>query len=346
MVGTRAVVKVKRGNNIGRRAMYRTAGYVAGRVARGLVSYASRRLQRKPIGNRRLYTKVRPVGTGSSLSYFKSGRKAKLAGKVLKTMQPLRVMNQATSNRNEGAIGFQAVTSERFLTVGQIQELFTQLTAGGSNTQRLYVRQVTSDFLITNATSSNTFIRLYELVARRDFMTTTTSSGALSSAAIWTPEGAFDQGMFDVSASTSNCATAIGSTPFQSKLFSDLWKVKRVFNIELGSGRSHKHSTTYNINRFIDESILGTTASRRNQILGGITRAIMIVSYGAPINSDATDTNVSTAKTALNIVRLDRHYINALDPQGQQYYRTSTIPVVTDPQEVDDEGNVQTPAEA
>lgn len=327
----------------GAAALSKVAGRMAGRAI-------YRRFQQwkkpRPIQTRKMFVKIKPVGTGSSLSYFKAGQPAKLAGKVLKTIQPLRVMNQATSSRLEGAIGAQAVMSERFVTVGQIQDLFTQLTAGGSNTQRIFMRKVTADFLITNATSSNTFVRLYELTARRDFMTTTNSSGALSSSAIWTPEGAFDQGMYDVSASTSNAATALGSTPFQSKLFTELWKVNRVYNIELGSGRSHKHMTTYKINRFIDESILGTTASRRNQMLGGITRAVMIVTYGAPVNSDATDTNVSTAKPALNIVRLDRHYISCVDPQGQQYYRISTIPAFSDPQEVDEEGNVQTPAEA
>jgi len=341
-------------STLARRSQYSTAGRVAVAATRAMAKYATKKLvgaaakrwSKKGSSRPRMFLRVKPVGTGSSQSWYKGGRKARLPGKLLKTLQPARVMNQATSGRLEGAIGQQAVMSERFLTVGQIQDMFAQLTTGGSNTQRLYLKKVTGDFLITNATSSNTFVRIYELTARRDFNVTTASSGALTNA-IWQPEGAFDQGMFDVSASTSNAATALGSTPFQSGLFTKLWRVNKVYNIELGSGRSHKHSTTYDVNTFVDEIITGKdSGSRRNQILKGISRAIMIIAYGAPVNSDATDTNVSTAKPALNIVRMDRHYIHTIDPQGQQYYRVSTIPGFSDPQEVDEEGNVQTPTEA
>lgn len=327
----------------------RYAPYVkaAAQVGGALLKAGARRAWKKYTAKKkrpRMFQDIRPVGTGSSLSYFKDGKKAKLAGRILKSLQPLRVMNQATSGRLEGSIGTQAVVSERFLTVGQISDLFAQLTTGGSNTQRIFVRKVTADFLISNATSSNTFVRLYELVARRDFAINTNSSGALATP-MWTPEGAFDQGMYDVSSSTSNAATALGSTPFQSKLFTQLWKVKKIFNLELGAGRSHKHSTTYDVNRFVDETIMGTSGARRNYILRGITRAIMIVTYGGPVNSDALDTNVSTAKAALNYVRTDRHYCHVVDPQGQQYYRISTLPTFTDAQEIDEEGNVQTPVE-
>lgn len=341
--------KPKSSGTIGRRAMAYTAGKVAYAGAKALVKAGARRLVRKWTkkgSSKRLFQAIRPVGTGSSMSYFKAYRKARLGGKVLKQLQPLRVMNQATSTRVEGAIGAQALHADKFMTVGQIQDLFAQLTSGGSNTQRIYMKKVTADFLITNATSSNTVVRIYELIARRDFSITTNSAGALSSTPIWDPTGAMDQGLYDVSGSTSNSATALGNTPFQSKLFTQLWKVNKIFTVELGSGRSHKHTTAYDVNQFIDESILGTSGARRNQILRGITRAVMIVTFGLPVNSDTTDTNVSTAKPALNIVRLDRHYCHTVDPQGQQYYRISTIPGFSDPQEVDEEGNVQAPTEA
>lgn len=335
--------------SIDRRAMTATAGKVIYSAGKALLKAGVRRVAKKWIkkgSSKRLFQAIRPVGTGSSMSYFKAYRKARLGGKVLKQLQPLRVMNQATSSRVEGAIGAQAVYSDKFMTVGQIQDLFTQLTSGGSNTQRIYIRKVTADFLITNATSSNTVVRIYELVARRDFGVAFTSAGALSSSQVWTPEGAMDQGLYDVSGSTSNSATALGNTPFQSKLFTQLWKVNKIFNIELGSGRSHKHTCAYDVNQFIDESILGTVATKRNYILRGITRAVMIITYGLPVNSDLTDTNVSTAKPALNIVRLDRHYCQTVDPQGQQYYRISTIPTFSDPQEIDENGDVQAPVEA
>lgn len=339
-----------------KRSANRYAPYVAsarkvgGAMVRAAAKIAVQRWRAKAAAKanmrHRLFQNIRPVGTGSSKSYHSAGKPPKLVGRILRQMQPVRSMNQTTSQRVEGTIGTQGVAAEHTFTVGQLQDYFTQLTSGGSNTQRLYLKKATSEILISNATSSNTFVRLYELKARRDFMTTTNSAGALSTQAIWTAAGAFDQGLYDVTSSTSNAATALGASPFQSKLFTQLWKVEKVFNIELGSGRSHKHTSSYNVNRFITESSLGTTASRRNQILGGITRAILIVTYGAPVNSDALDTNVSTAKPALNIVRHDRHYIQVVDPQGEQMYRISTLPTFTDAQEVDEEGNVQAPTEA
>lgn len=309
--------------------------------------------QRQQQARRTIFVRVPPVGTGSSLSFYKGGRKPKLLGKLLKQLQPARVMNQTTSQRLESTIGTQCVTSDIFGSTGQVQDYFAQLTSGGSNTQRLYIKKITADYLISNATSSNTFLRIYELMARRDFNainatgSQTLSEGAYSSTPLWHPTGAFDQGIYDITTSSSNAATGLGASPFQSKLFTSNWKVMKCYNIELGSGRSHKHTTTYNLNTMISEDRVGKdVASRRCQILGGITRAVMIVAYGAPVNSDANDANVSTAKSALNIVRMDRHEVHSVDPQGGKVYRISTLPTVTDPQEVDEEGNVQAPTEA
>lgn len=314
-------------------------------VKRAAENVADRATKRRAIHRPRLFQRVPTVGHGSSQSWFRSGRKPKMLGKLLKQLQPARVMSQATSQRIESSIGGQCVSSDHFCSVAQIQDYFSQLTIGGSDTQRIYVKKITADYLISNATSSNTFLRIYELIARRDFNLSSNSAGAYSGSALWTPVGAFDQGLYDVT-STMNAAI-LGASPFHSKLFTANWKVKKVFNIELGSGRSHKHTTTYNCNKMISEDRVGKdTASRRTLVLGGITRAVMIIAYGAPVNSDATDTNVSTAKAALNIVRLDRHEIHSVDPQGGKFYRVSTIPTVTDPQEVDEEGNVQAPSEA
>lgn len=335
----------------------RYAPYV--RAAANVASYAVRRglkraaenvadrmtnKRRRPTRTRRLFQRVPTVGNGSSQSWFRSGRGPKKLGKMLKALQPARVMNQTTSTRIESSIGTQLAYADNFGTAGQIQDYFKELTTDGSFTQRLYLKKITADYLISNATSSNTFIRIYELIARKDFNVTTTSQGAYSSLAIWSPVGAFDQGLYDINSSQN--ATLLGASPFHSKLFTNLWKVKKVFSVELGSGRSHKHTTSYNINKMIAEDRVGKdTSSRRCQILGGVTRAVMIIAYGAPVNSDANDANVSTAKSALNVVRMDRHEIHSVDPQGSKIYRISTLPTFTDAQEVDEDGDVQAPSE-
>lgn len=125
--------------------------------------------------------------------------------------------------------------------------------------------------------SNNAFLRLYEVTARRDFYSVTASAGDYSKA-IWTPLGAFDQGMVDCTTTATNAANEIGNHPFMSRLFTELWKVDRVYHIELGAGRSHKHVTSYDVKQFVNEP-----RTSRNSMIGGVTRGILIIAYGALI---------------------------------------------------------------
>lgn len=326
---------VKKGSIASRYGPYIRAGM---RIGATIYRHAQRRrvvAQQQP---RRLNVNIQPIGNGSTQSFYKKTRKAKLVGRILKAMQPPRTLVNVDSQRaNATACGKQLAQSVEFIQASDITNMFGQLTTGGSNTQRLYIEKFSSEFLFSNLTSTNTFLRLYEVTARRDFYSTTASTGDYSKA-IWTPLGAFDQGLIDCTSSASNAANELGNHPFMSRLFTEMWKIDRVYHIELGAGRSHKHVTSYDVKKFVNEP-----RTSRNSMLGGITRGILIIAYGAPVVDGTTNTLVSTSKASIGWVRKDSTRVRVVDPQGEQIYRVekSDISNVTTGYLIDEDGDRQ-----
>lgn len=318
----------------------RAAGRVLGTVARHALRTGIQRwrARRTATQQRRLNQNVKPVANGSSQSFFKKTRKAKLVGKIVKAMQPPRTLVNVESQRaTSTAYGKQVVQSVEFIQAQDVTNMFAQLTTGGSNTQRLYIDSFTSEFLFSNLDSNNCFLRLYEVTARRDFYSTTASTGDYSKA-IWTPLGAFDQGMVDCTGSAANAANELGNHPFMSRLFTEMWKIDRVYHIELAAGSSHKHVCKYDVKKFLNEP-----RTSRVSMLGGITRGILMIAYGAPVVDGTDPTKVSTSKASIGWVRKDATRIRTIDPQGEQLYRTegSAISAVTAGYHIDDSGDRQ-----
>lgn len=316
---------------------------VGGAAVRAAGRWAWKKMTSRRTQQRRLNVNISPQGNGSSQSFYKKTRKAKLVGRILKAMQPPRTLVNVDSQRATAtAYGKQVAQSVEFIQANDITNMFSQLTTGGSNTQRLYIDKFTSEFLFSNLDSNNVFIRLYECTARRDFYSTTASTGDYSKA-IWTPLGSFDQGLVDVSGSSTNAANELGNHPFMSRLFTEMWKIDKVYHIELGAGRSHKHVSSFDIKKFVNEP-----RSSRNSMLGGITRGILIIAYGAPVVDGTTNTLVSTSKAFIGWVRKDSTRIRTVDPQGEQIYRTegAAISTVTTGYHIDDGGSRQAEVQA
>lgn len=316
----------------------RAAGRVLGAAARTALKTGIQRWRARRTKQRKLNVNIQPQGTGSSVSFFKKTRKAKLVGKILKAMQPPRTLVNVDSQRATAtAYGKQVCQSVEFIQANDITNMFAQLTSGGSNTQRVYIDRFQCEFLFSNLDSNNVFLRLYEVTARRDFYSTSASTGDYSKA-VWTPLGAFDQGLMDCTSSTSNAANELGNHPFMSRLFTEMWKIDKVYHIELGAGRSHKHVSSYDVKKFVNEP-----RSSRNSMLGGITRGLLIVAYGAPVVDGTTNTLVSTSKASIGWVRKEATRVRVVDPQGEQIYRTegSAINAVTSGYHIDDSGDRQ-----
>lgn len=336
--------------------MYKAGGaainYAKNSARRYITAKATNYLKKAIRGKKRpitvsktLFQRVRPVGEGSSMSYFKAGTNSRLSGRILKHIQPQRVLTIVNSNHVTSLLSQQAISDNVYNDGEQIERLFQYLTQGASasNTQRLFLASTQTDYIISNATNTNTFIKIYELVARRDGYLN--SAPFLSGFGQNTPSGAFQLGVYDVTGSPDDIYTP-GIKPFQAPLFCSQWKVERVYDLELGAGRSHKHSSVYKYNRFINEDYIydGVNQTLRLRTIRGLTRAIMIIAQGSPVDDTEDHQKVTSSAVTLNIMRTSRHIIHSVDPQGTYYTIDDVRPVVTNPHFINEEtGAVDTP---
>lgn len=308
-------------------------------LVRAAAKVALRRIQRKRRAPK-LNANIAPVGTGSSLSFFRRRYKAKLPHKVMKALAPVRTRVYSQSEAVTSTNNAQGVTAIHQLACDRIAELFSGLVDGtGAATQSMLIRSIEQEIMISNASSTNTFLKIYECTARNDFFSNTAATGTYTDP-IWTGRGSLQAGLIDVSGSTAIDADYLGMTPFQSKLFTQLWNVNKIFHVELGAGRSHKHQTNFAVNKMMHEE-----RTSRNSIVEYVTRCVLIVAYGSPVNSTADRLAVGTSKVSLNVVWKETIKVQSLSPQASIFTVAQNLGnVFTTGEHMDEDGDAQAEA--
>lgn len=278
------------------------------------------------------------MGTGASQSFYKKSYRCRLAKKVLKELAPIRVNVQTSAERMSTlAYGKQKAAAVLQFPCSQITQAFNSLVDGsGSQTQSVFLRSIEQEYMISNASSANVFVKIYECTCRNDFGVGTPSPTL--GIPINNPAGAFDQGVYDVNSDMDSMT--LGVTPFQSQLFTQLWRVDKIYHVELGAGRTHKH-----LSRFSPNTVVHEPRSARNVNLEKVTRGVLILAYGSPINDTTTNTSVSTSLIALNIVRKETTKYQFMNPQGSVYYNQQNLGIVVQAEHIDEEGNIQNEVE-
>lgn len=319
---------------------------VAYQGAKSLAKWGLRRLAQNTLRRtlkgrttRRINQDIRPVGTGASQSFFRKAYKSKLPVKVLKALTPIRCDVETSAEKlRTVAYGKQTATAVAQFTSSKIDTMLANLVdSSSSKTQSVLLRSIEQEYMISNASSANVFVKLYEITARNDIKIDGTSPTLAHN--LWGAVGAFDQGIYDINSGMD--AMTLGVTPFQSKMFTQNFRVDKIYHVELGAGRTHKHISRFSPNRIVHES-----RSSRTNALEAVTRFVMILAYGSPINDTTTTTSVSTSLVNLNIVRKQVTKIQFIDPQGAVYYNIQNLGTVAAAEHVDEEGNVQNEVEA
>lgn len=336
----------KKSTSLDKRRQAYMGARVAYQGAKSLAQWGLRRLVQNTLGRkvkgrtkRRINQDIRPVGTGASQSFFRKAYKSKLPVKVLKALTPIRCDVETSAEKlRTVAYGKQTATAVAQFTSSKIDTMLTNLVdSSSSKTQSVLLRSIEQEYMISNASSANVFVKLYEITARNDIKIDGTSPTLAHN--LWGAVGAFDQGIYDINSGMD--AMTLGVTPFQSKMFTQNFRVDKIYHVELGAGRTHKHISRFSPNRIVHES-----RSSRTNALEAVTRFVMILAYGSPINDTTTTTSVSTSLVNLNIVRKQVTKIQFIDPQGAVYYNTQNLGTVASAEHVDEEGNVQNEVEA
>lgn len=248
-----------------------------------------------------LFTKIRTDGPMSD-SYFRWPQKlpSLRLGKLAKLHSPQFYVQNAYGRIDcpigkqsfiDATTGYPSIWSANDLK--DIHDQAVVNSAGISTvnplTQNVYLKSCTNEIMFTNQTNDVVHMQIYECVARRD----------INNLNFTQPGNAWKQGAFDQGDITT--PFVVGSNPFQTPAFTNLWEVERVFDINLHTGGHHVHRSksflNHTLNYEVQQSIGNTSTA-----LGKITRVSLVVIHGYPYNATTTKTDISTNTVAVDMV--------------------------------------------
>lgn len=299
-------------------------------VRRRRVPPRARRYKRKDQKSQR----ISPRMVGSTYSYFKYIKKNQTAARI-KRVGPKQQYLNTYSTRLTATTGTQAAVSFNEITNQHLNTLTTSVPsslepAASYKTSTICLESCVNNIMLTNQDNANAFIEIYEIMVRRDTQQS--------------PEMAWMNGMTDAGG-TSTSYTNLMATPFMSPRFVDFFYVRKKYKFELGPGRSHIHRSTIVLNSKYSDELKQPTGWI--DFLKNWTHFQMVVAFGAPINSLATPTNVTSSKINIDIIQTFQLKWTYLAPMERTYAFYAGLPTVTDPNVMNEEsGTVQTETSA
>lgn len=234
-------------------------------------------------------------------------------------------------------------------------------TPGGNATPnqsfRYVLESAMSQLYLANTSGTPLNIELYDIVAKRDspqlgldasgnLLKSVAGTGAVMNSSILEPALAWFIGMgnqytnatgFESDALYEGATpNNLGSTPYQSKLFKDYFKVVRKTNLSLPIGGQHKHFVDLKPNFVIDGDLL-----TQNNVFKGLSFFTLVVSSGVPViacpSSDPAEPlrnplgDASTSAVSLSIIQQVKYKWSWVEDSRENIYRANYInPLASD----------------
>lgn len=182
-----------------------------------------------------------------------------------------------------------------------INAIFTQaklITEDGKTvknikSQRVLLQKVNYELMITNQTNDVGVVTIYFCQPRRDLI-----DGNFE-----TPHLAWYNGVGDITVAGTGSATPtyiVGTTPFQSSAFTELFNVQKVHKIDIHSGGHYRLEGWSRPNLVMGYETLanvGTNGAFRN-----LTSFFMVVVHGMPADGGSASTTITTSPIKLDII--------------------------------------------
>lgn len=156
---------------------------------------------------------------------------------------------------------------------------------------KIYLQSCNQRTMITNQTNDVVRLAIYDIVPRKDVYNSTYVP----------PQAAWTVGLASAGA-TASSSTFVGATPFHSLVFTKLYKVQKVTNLELHSGGHHVHTVVAKPNRMIDGQYISEVGANANYGFANLTCYTMVVQHGFPVNDGTTKTNIGTAEGNVDFI--------------------------------------------
>lgn len=157
-------------------------------------------------------------------------------------------------------------------------------------TSTVHVGTINATSTFTNQEATTSYLTIYEIEPRFHM------PSSFSPTLFW------QIGLQRQTDTTTDFYTYVYEKPFKSHQFCCYFKVTKSFDIELAAGQSHKHESTYHINKALHGCI--PTSASVNALMRGFTKFQLYVASGTPINDSNVSLvgNVSTSTIAIDVV--------------------------------------------
>lgn len=279
--------------------------------------------------------RVRPTAAGSTYSYstlFSPRRISKTKqARALNRNVPTQSCEYIKTNRCESGCGQQTTFPYSWLTATTYDNFCANTAAAstfGAKTAEVWHRRSVLTMTMTNNTNGNIFCEIWEGYYRRDCKDDVVS--------LWR-QGLLDQGIQGPTgiAAAPDCNYMMD--PLKSRLFCQHCRVTNVTHLELGCGRGHQHRSRLYANIKYNNEIYQEINTNVNN-LAGLTRFIMVIARGGPVNQSGVRSTISTGQIGLDIIVTTKHSYFYNTPQTSVMYTSgNSFPTLSTPTVVNED---------
>lgn len=187
---------------------------------------------------------------------------------------------------------------------------------GERSTMKYVCNFLRYDQMIRNMSLQDVDIILYDCVLRSSVVPSSPEGGA-NLDKLPNPITDWESGLLNERSPSTQSATfqpgmryqSPGTTPFQSTLFTKLYKIVKVTKQTLSAGEVHHHHINLRPRNLFDgqqkdlmDSSMTISASSRGAVFPGLTGFTMIVALGSIVNNKTVKTTISTSAVALDVI--------------------------------------------
>lgn len=251
--------------------------------------------------------RIKHIAGQLSFSAASHSHKADSLAKMTKVGAISNIVNQYQQILSQES-GKQVPYSFAMFDSSQIAATLAQQAAQTRPT-RMLLNGLITEYTMTNFGNAPVEVDIYDIATLRDIYTGYTfETGVTTYTPLPYPDAYWRQGINAQGglANTANSYFSPGSSPTDSQLFKEWFKVTKRTTVLLPIAGSHRHMVSVKSNRIVDSMLSGDPSHLRS--LRGVTKWVMVVIKGLPILSDVAEVTPSatTSTCQLGVVAVQR----------------------------------------
>jgi len=249
-------------------------------------------------------------------SFFRK-RKGVALPKFQRQLMPVRNNRSSDTFSVSSSQREQASNYVPWFIQGHLDEAFDIIDDAAIPSVKGYFKFLKGEIRMTNQMNANVQVVIYDIVNRRDMDSSQP-----------TPLSAWDTGISQSGGSsvTTKGYNNLNCTPFESPLFCQLYKVRKVTKLTLSAGQGHVHKVNLQQN-----VVMAKYLKDQYVYYKGLSAATIITVNGMPVCSDANDLNIAVSKSDLACVSSRYLEYRAINAQQAYYQYKDNQPAFADP---------------